>query len=512
MLLNGTAKSEKLHGTNIGDFINGRGGNDTLKGGDGRDTLKGGKGHDLLKGGRGQDILQGGKGKDTLEGGDGNDLLQGGKGHDLLKGGKGKDVLEGGKGHDTLKGGKGNDLLLGGRGHDLLKGGQGNDTLDGGRGHDLLKGGQGNDTLNGGRGHDTLKGEDGNDVLQGSRGNDTLNGGRGRDTADYSHLNTAITLEAVGVVNKGRFGTDQILDIETIIGASGQANTIDGSTGTSGVTSFDVDLSNDRLTVRDIPVLGNTTFKVKNFVNVIGTTQDDSIIGNDEDNIFIGNGGNDFFGGSAGNDIINGDDGGADDYDTVDYTGLGEAITLLPTGIVEKDGGLGTDELIRIETIIGDKNQANTIDTSGAGSPVSIDVNLAAESLQINNIPGVGSLHRTVINFIDVIGTHQNDQITGNAQDNIINGVGGEDNLRGGDGADTFVLAESGQVFYTDTKSSDLAILEDFVSGEDKIQLTGSIDDYDFIQNSFTNLIFFDNDIIASVSSAFDTASDFTFA
>jgi len=494
MLLNGTAKSEKLNGTSGGDFINGRGGNDTLKGGDGRDTLKGGRGHDLLKGGRGQDILQGGKGKDTLEGGDGNDLLQGGKGHDLLKGGKGNDVLEGGKGHDTLKGGKGNDLLLGGKGHDLLKGGQGRDTL------------------NGGQGNDTLKGEDGNDILLGSRGNDTLNGGRGRDTADYSHLNTAITLEAVGVVDKGNFGTDQILDIETIIGAVGQANTIDGSTGNSGVTSFDIDLSNDRLTVRDIPGLGNQTFNIQNFVNVTGTTQDDSIIGNDEDNIFIGNGGNDFFGGSAGNDIINGDDGGADDYDTVDYTGLGEAITLLPTGIVEKDGGLGTDELVRIETIIGDANQANTIDTSSAGSPVSIDVNLAEESLQINNIPGVGSLHRTVVNFVNVIGTHQNDKITGNAQDNIINGLGGEDNLRGGDGADTFVLGESGHVFYADEGFFDLAIIEDFVSGEDKIQLTGAIDDYTFVQNSFTNLITLGNDLIASVNSSFDTASDFTFA
>ena len=476
MLLNGKAESDKLHGTNGGDIINGRGGDDTLEGGKGDDILKGGKGSDLLKGGRGRDILKGGKGWDTLEGGKGDDLLLGGQGDDLLLGGKGRDVLEGGKGNDTLKGGKG---------RDTLNGGKGNDSLDGGKG---------------------------DDILQGSRGNDTLNGGQGHDTADYSHLNRAITLEAVGVVNKGSLGTDQILDIETIIGATRQANTIDGSTGNSGVTSFDIDLSNERLTVRDIPGLGNVTFNVQNFVNVTGTTQDDSIIGNDEDNIFIGNGGNDFFGGSAGNDIIDGDDGGVDDYDTVDYTGLGEAITLLPTGIVQKDGGLGTDELIRIETIIGDANQANTIDTSSAGNPVSIDVNLTEEYLQINNIPGVGSLHRTVINFVNVIGTHQNDKITGNAQDNIINGVGGEDNLTGGDGADTFVLGEGGHVFYADTGFSDLAIIEDFASGEDKIQLTGSIDDYTFVQNSFTNLIAFGDDIIASVSSGFDTTSDFTFA
>jgi len=503
MLLNGTAKSEKLNGTNGGDIIFGRNGNDTLKGGKGHDSLNGGKGDDLLKGGRGRDILKGGQGCDTLDGGKGDDLLQGGQGNDLLKGGKGRDVLEGGQGNDTLKGGNGNDLL---------KGGQGDDLLEGGKGHDILKGGQGRDTLNGGKGNDTLDGGKGDDTLQGSRGNDVIAGGQGHDTADYSHLSEAITLEAVGVVNKGSLGTDQILDIETIIGATGQANTIDGSTGNSGITSFDIDLSNERLTVRDIPGLGNVTFNVQNFVNVTGTAQDDSIIGNDEDNVFIGNGGNDFFGGSAGNDIINGDDGGANDYDTIDYTGLGQAINLGPTGTVIKDGGLGTDQLIRVETIIGDANQANTIDASSASSPVSIDVNLSDDSLQVNNIPGVGSLHRTVINFVNVIGTAQDDQITGNAQENIINGFGGQDNLTGGAGADTFVLGEGGHVFYADASFSDLAIIEDFVSGEDKIQLTGSIDDYSFVQNSFTNLIAFGDDIIASVNTGFDTTSDFTFA
>lgn len=470
MILNGTSKSEKLTGTNDADFISGKGGNDTLKGGKGNDSLKGGKENDLLKGGKGRDILEGGQGKDTLKGGNGADLLQGNKGNDLLEGGNGKDILKGGQGKDTLNGGKGND------------------TLDGGKGKD---------------------------ILEGSQGNDVLDGGKGKDTADYSDLNEAITLEAVGQVDKGSLGTDQILNIETIIGATGQANEIDGSTGTSGVTSFDVDLSNDRLIVQNIPGLGDVTFTVKNFVNVTGTTQDDRIIGNNEDNTLKGAGGNDFFGGSAGNDIIDGDDGGNNDSDTVDYTGLGEAITLLPTGNIQKGGGLGNDELRRIETIIGDANQANTINASGStteGTSASINVDLSAQSLEINNIPGVGTLNRTVVNFVNVVGTAQNDNITGNAQDNIINGVDGEDNLTGGAGADTFVLGEDGNVFYADAGFTDLAIIEDFVSGQDKIQLTGSLDDYSFVQNSFTNLIAFGDDIIASVSSSFDTASDLTFA
>ncbi|NJN07215.1 MAG: calcium-binding protein [Richelia sp. RM1_1_1] len=604
MIINGGPKSDNLIGTNGADFIFGKGGNDTLKGGKGNDSIEGGQGNDFLEGGKGRDILKGDQGNDTLDGGEGDDLLEGGQGNDLLEGGKGDDILRGGEGKDTLDGGKGNDTLDGGKGKDVLKGSQGNDVLD---------------------------------------------GGKGDDTADYSHLSEAITLEAVGVVKKGSLGTDQILNIETIVGASGKANTIDGSTGTSGVTSFDVDLSQDRLTVQNIPGLGDVTFTVKNFVNVTGTSQDDRIIGNAEDNILIGGGGNDFFGGSAGNDIINGDNGGDDtvDYtglgqaitllptgivekdgglgtdelvrvetiigdagfsntidassagspvsinvdlsaqslqvnnipgvgslnrtvvnfvnvigtaqddtiignaenniliggggndffggsagndiingdnggnDTVDYTGLGQAITLLPTGIVEKDGGLGTDELVRVETIIGDAGFSNTIDASSAGSPVSINVDLSAQSLQVNNIPGVGSLNRTVVNFVNVIGTAQNDKITGNAEDNIINGVDGQDILTGGAGKDIFVLGENGNVFYSDAGFGDIVSIEDFVSGEDKIQLTGSLSEYSFFNLGSTNFIALDNgdgvfsgidDIIASVNASFNTTSDFIFA
>ncbi|MEO0932999.1 MAG: calcium-binding protein [Cyanobacteria bacterium J06641_2] len=594
MILNGGPQSDNLIGTNDADFISGKGGNDTLEGGKGNDSLKGGKGNDSLEGGNGRDILEGGNGKDTLNGGNGADLLQGGKGNDSLDGGNGKDILEGGRGKDTLNGGKGNDSLDGGKGKDILEGSQGNDVLD---------------------------------------------GGKGKDTADYSQLNQAITLNAVGVVEKGSLGTDQILNIETIVGATGQANTIDGSTGTSGVTSFDVDLSENRLTVENIPGLGDVNFTVENFVNVTGTTQDDRIIGNAQDNILIGNGGNDFFGGSAGNDIIDGDDGGANDNDTVDYTGLGEAITLGATGTIVKDGGLGTDQLERIETIIGDANQDNTIDSSSAGNGASINVDLAAENLQINNIPGVGTLNRTVVNFVNVIGTAQddtisgnakdntfggsagndsisgdggndtvdytglgeaitllptgtivkdgglgtdqlfqvetiigdanqdnkidastsgtqasinvdlaaktlevnnvpgigtlnfnvenfvditgttqNDNIIGNAEENVINGFGGIDNLTGGAGADTFVLGEGGDNFYADAGFGDVATIQDFVSGKDKIQLTGTLSDYVFfgttisLDNGDGQFNLLEDDVIALVSSTFDTANDITFA
>jgi Ca2+-binding RTX toxin-like protein len=247
---------------------------------------------------------------------------------------------------------------------------------------------------------------------------------------------------------------------------------------------------------------------------VTGTAQDDSISGNAQDNTLVGNGGDDFFGGSAGNDFISGDGGN----DTVDYTGLGEAITLLPTGTIVKEGGLGTDQLFQVETIIGDANQANTIDASSTGSAASINVDLSASTLEVNGIPQISNPNFTVENFVNVIGTTQNDNIIGNAQNNIINGFGGIDNLTGGAGADTFVLAEAGDNFYADAGFGDIATILDFVSGEDKIQLTGSLSDYVFLGTNIAldngdgvfNVV--EDDFIAIVSNAFDTANDFIFA
>ncbi|MEM9925700.1 MAG: calcium-binding protein [Cyanobacteria bacterium P01_D01_bin.50] len=508
---NGGAGDDTLTGAALNDSLSGGSGNDSLDGDNGRDTLNGGSGDDTLNGGNNKDTLNGGSGSDLLNGGDDNDVLNGESGDDTLNGGGGRDTLNGGGGRDELNGEVGLDTLNGGRGRDTLNGGGGDDIINGGRGRDTLNGGDGNDLLNGRQGNDVLNGDNGRDTLEGSSGNDTLNGGQGDDIADYSQLNKAITLEAVGVVNKGNLGTDQIENIEHIIGAAGKRNAIDGSTGTSGVTSFDVDLSNDRLTVRDIPTLGNVTFSIENFVNVTGTSGDDSIVGNDEKN---------YFGGSEGDDTINGKGG----KDTVDYTGLGEGITLLPTGTVEKDGGLGTDQLTLVEKIIGDAGEANTIDASSAGGSASIKVNLSENKLKVRGVPEISNPNFTVVNFVNVTGTDKRDLITGNSEDNIIDGGGGRDvitglgggldTFTGGAGRDTFVLGDSTGEFY---EGAGNAFITDFQTGRDVIELAGVFEDYGFrtLANGVTRIGLDDNgngvfnggqgeDLIASVTGDID--------
>mgnify|MGYP001796856248 CR=1 FL=1 len=351
-----------------------------------------------------------------------------------------------------------------------------------------------------------LIGNGGNDFFGGSAGDDIIDGDDGgandNDTVDYSGLGEAITLGATGtIVKDGGLGTDQLQRIETIIGDANQANTIDTS-GAGNAASIVVDLAAESLEINNIPGVGTLNRTVVNFVNVIGTAQDDTISGNNEDNTF---------GGSAGDDSISGNGGN----DTVDYTGLGEAVTLLPTGTIVNDGGFGTDQLFIFETIIGDANQDNRIDASTSGTEASIYVDLAAETLEVNDIPGFGTLNFNVENFVNVTGTTQDDNIIGNAEDNIINGFGGNDDLTGGAGADTFVLGEDGNFFYTGF--GNVATIREFESGEDKIQLTGSLDDYLF----FGSIISFDDgdgvfnigddDLVALVNTSFDINTDIIF-
>lgn len=452
-------------------------------------------------------------------------------------------TLNGSNGPDLLNGTAQADLILGRRRRDVLLGNGGNDTLQGGRGKD---------TLDGGNGNDDLSGQGGNDTLIGSAGNDLLDGGRKSDTADYSDLGQAITLEAVGVINKGSLGNDQILNIETIIGAEGEANSIDGSTGTSSATSFNINLEDENLKVKNIPGLGDINFTIENFINATGTSQDDKITGSSDDNVIQGGEGADKFFGSAGDDTIAGNRvDGIDDgsNDTINYKGLGEAITLTATGIVEK-GVLGTDELIRVEKIVGDVGLDNVIDASDL-SGSSIDVDLAAKSLVVDiNTPEFNTtLERTVVNFVDVVGGSGFDNIADNSDNNeLIGGRGqdtldasggndtlsggngqdtliadfGQDVLSGGNGADTFVLGANGQVSFDDAGSSDFASITDFQSGVDTIQLAGVavlFSSFSFGSNSGLaidtnkNGVFdISDDLIANINGSFDFANDVTFA
>jgi Ca2+-binding RTX toxin-like protein len=150
---------------------------------------------------------------------------------------------------------------------------------------DIFNGTAGDDVLAGTKGADLLAGLAANDTLSGGLGNDTLSGSSGNDTADFSHATQgfAATLGATVTVTVGVGDTDVLLDIENLVGGSG----------------------------------------------------DDTLVGDGGANILAGGLGNDTLRGGAGNDTLRGGDG--DDV---------FLLTAAADGVDSYDGGSGTDTVL----------------------------------------------------------------------------------------------------------------------------------------------------------------------
>jgi Ca2+-binding RTX toxin-like protein len=313
------------------------------------------------------------------------------------------------------------------------------------------------DFLNGTLGNDSIFGLGGPDTIFGSQGNDFIDGGDGFDAVDYRNIGTGITLEATGIIRKGALGTDQLFRVERIIAPTAFASTIDASTAT-GTTAVEVNLGGRFINIYNIPGLGFRGFVVENFVNATGTNNNDTFTGSAGNNTLRGLGGDDFFNATAGNDTIDGGSG----FDTVDYSPLNRAITLKPTGIVDK-GAAGQDNIFAMEYIIGAVNQANTIDASSTPGLTSLEVHLATSLFQVNDIPVLGFRNFYISNFTTVIGTQNADTLDGDDVNNVFNGGGGNDGLYGRGGNDT-LIGGAGSDFITGDAGNDRIVGSDSIA------------------------------------------------
>lgn len=333
-----------------------------------------------------------------------------------------------------------------------------------------------------------------NDTIIGSTGDDTINGGLGSDTVNYSSLTEAITLLAGGIVNKGSFGTDTIVDVETVIGATGQSNTIDASTGIATTTSLNVNLATNSLIINGLPApINSITLNVQNFLNVVGTTQNDTIKGNNLANELVGNTGNDTIQGNDGNDILDGGDGndqlfGGNNDDQL-FGGLGNDILQGDNGNDFLNGDLGNDTLRGLtgDDIL-DGGDGNDSLLGGVGNDILSgdfgDDILNAEagndlvfgddgndrlyggdgSDELNG--GIGKDFLYGGNNNDTLfGNDDNDTLWGEVGDDILNGGKGNDILVGGANNDIFVIA----------LSNGADIVQDFQDGLDRIGLSGGL-------------------------------------
>ncbi|WP_392532934.1 beta strand repeat-containing protein [Nostoc sp. C117] len=529
---------DNVIGTNISDTIKGDGQKNQLFGNDGDDTIDGRGGNDFIDGGKGNDNLAGGSGNDTFKGSQGNDSINGGDGTDTADYSKlGQSITLSGVGTVEKGGGLGQDQLL--KIEKIIADASVTDnTIDASQSlpgvsiivnlqtqslaannvpglgtlpftvinFDNVIGTNASDQITGDKQSNKLSGNAGDDLFNGSRGNDSIDGGDGIDTVDYSNLGKKITLSGVGTITKsGGFGQDQVFKVERVIADGSVANnTIDASQSLPGVSAT-ADLQAQTISANNVPVLGTLTFNVINFDNVIGTNVNDTIKGDDQNNQLFGNDGDDIIDGRGGNDLIDGGKGndnlaggtgddtikgsrgndsinGGDGIDIADYSKLGKSITLSGVGTVQKAGGFGQDQLLKVETVIADASVANnTIDASQSLPGVSITVDLKNENLAANNVPGLGTLSFTAINFDNVIGTNASDQIAGDNQDNRLFGNDGNDTIFGGSGND-FIAGGLGNDSLIGGSGKDTFFFSSVLDGLDTIK------DYSFSQNDIIQL------------------------
>jgi Ca2+-binding RTX toxin-like protein len=463
--IGGSARDDKLWGGTGNDLLLGYDGNDQLFGEEGDDELQGNNGNDILYGGAGHDKIFGGLGDDTLDGGEGNDYLNGGDGNDHHFGGLGDDELSGGAGNDKLLGEAGNDKLFGGVGDDILWGGDGDDILVGFTANNeakqtLLAGETDNDILYGGAGNDQLHGGLGNDYLDGGIGNDYLNGGDGQDILFGGSGDDELCGEAGNDKLMGEAGNDKIfggVGDDILWGGDGD----DILVGFTAINDAKQTLAASE-TDNDILYGGNgNDFILGGLGNdqLFGEAGNDELQGGEGDDQLYGGEGNDRLFGQVGNDILYGGDG--DDI-LVGFTANNEAKQTLLAGETDDDflyGGAGNDTLIGglgDDYLDGGEGADNM--QGGLGNDTYIvnsvnDVILEHANQGYDRV--ISSVNYTLNANIEELrlvegytingtGNALNNRITGNAQDNILDGVTGADIMIGGLGNDTYYVDNLG--------------------------------------------------------------------
>ncbi|NER99041.1 MAG: calcium-binding protein [Symploca sp. SIO1B1] len=491
-IINGTAGDDILEGTLGIDKILGFGGNDVLRGNQGHDFLFGGVGNDNLSGGLGDDFLLGEAGNDLLNGDDGSDNLNGGAGNDQLFGGNGSDTLFGGEGTDQLYGGAGVDYFDGGAGRDTVHFqenfaitadlSQNRATYINDAGVEVVETLVNIENLRGTAFDDTLIGDNGNNWLWGNDGADYFDGGNGTDTVFFSNEKFAINVDlsqerATYINDAGVEVVETLINIENLVGSAFDDVLIgdDGNNvlrGNAGVDYFDggsgidtvnffyeqfaitADLSQNRATyINDAGV--EVVETLINIERLIGSAFDDTLIGDDGNNSLIGNAGADYFDGGDGIDTVS----FLENFAITADLSQNRATYIDDTGVEVVETLINIENLIGAafdDTLIGDNGNnllrgeagddfldgGDGIDTASfLGSQAGMIANLNQGTATSVNQTEVD----TLVNIESLTGSNFDDHLIGDAANNTLWGLQGDDLLTGGADADNFNFGSSNQ-------------------------------------------------------------------
>jgi Ca2+-binding RTX toxin-like protein len=423
--------------------------------------------------------------------------------------------------------------------NDSLQGSTSSDTLIGGSGDDFIAG-NANDSLDGGEGKDRLS-LDFYSVTE-SVLIDLTNSDNQVTFADTLIKNFE-TIETI-------YGSSNDDKIKLGLAAFSSGGYIDGF---SGYDTLILDYSSYETAIENIDynnyirrIDNNETliyFDSIEHYQITATAFNDSLQGSTLSDTLIGSSGDDFIAGNA-NDSLDGGEGRDKlslDFSTatesvlIDLTNSDNQVTFADTLIKnfetietiqggsyddkiklglaasanggEVDGLYGNDLLIldysSYETAIENVNYDNYVNKIDNNETLIYYANI--EHYQITATAFNDSLQGSILSDT-LIGGSGNDFITGNSGKDILIGVnynsenagiGEIDTLVGGTNKDRFVLGNAEQVFYNnqfddkfnDTIAKDYALIQNFDSNEDIINLSGSKDSYFLAASPVENIL-----------------------
>ncbi|MEO0533887.1 MAG: cadherin-like domain-containing protein [Cyanobacteria bacterium P01_A01_bin.123] len=533
--LNGGEGRDTLSGDGGDDTLNGDGGNDTINGGDGNDTINGGDGNDIVDAGINDDVVNGGAGDDVINGAPGFDIVFGGAGNDQVSGGGQNDTLSGtdstaaGAGEvDVLNGGGGSDRLILGdevQAYYITNGDSDYVQIDGfSSNQDIIQlHGEATDYSLSQSGPDVEIRYNGElvAILTNQTGTDLdLNATyfeyvMAANTPPTAVDDTIVTDEdsPVTIAITDLLSNDGDVDVNDTLTLSGISNAVNGTASLDGngnviftpdadffgEASFDYTISDGQegestatVTVTVNPVADNTdpttsgieSFKVTDnapntIIDLFGAFEDaedaDSdltytLVGNTDDSLFA--------------DIAIDEAAGTL---TLDYGSGAHGRTDLTLRATDTDGSfIETTFTVSVfnATFYGDYIEGTAgqdVFRGGWGN----DTLIGLEGDDYLN----GNRGHDFLSGGEgqdqLIGGEGSDYLSGGEGADFLNGTGWidqgrweKDILVGGGGADTFVLGDESDVYYTGGFFFDYALIKDFNSQEDTLQLNGSAEDY----------------------------------
>ncbi|MGL3111436.1 VCBS domain-containing protein [Bradyrhizobium sp. BR 1432] len=274
--------------------------------------------------------------------------------------------------------------------------------------------------------------------FEGLRGDDVITG-NGNTRLIFANATGGVTINLVGgtASGDGSIGHDTFTGVNSALG-SNFADIFDatGFSGPSG-TSFQGQGGDDQ-------IIGNGTTQIQ-YNNATGGVTIDLAAGSASGDASVGH---DSF--SGVNSAIGGNFN--DVYDATGFTGVNANFNSF-------QGNAGNDSIT---------GNGNTLIQYGSATS-GVTINLTAGTADGDGSVGHDTITGGVFNvfgsnFNDtIVGSASNDGLSGSGGNDTLDGRAGNDFLSGGAGADTFVYASGGGFDF----------IQDFVHGQDKIDLTG---------------------------------------